>query len=292
MTATITHDITPVSAGWTYLGVQIVRLPAGEQLTTRFDDQESAIVVVQGSVTTEGDAGERTIGRPSPFTARSDLLYQPPGYARTLRAATDTELAIGMAPADGRYPPRIISPGEMTSELRGGGPAYRQIITPLASPLPAERLICYEAYLPRGAWSGWPPHRHDGEDGSPYLEETYYFRFDRPSGFGVHRNYTGDGRLDEHIPIRDQSMVTVPRGYHLCAASPAANVWILNFLAGSPEDRPRPPVFDQAETWITSDWSRGLMTLPVVLARHHATDPASAPGRVRSRRNLARCELR
>ena len=57
-----------------------------------------------------------------------------------------------------------------------------------ASPLPAERLILYEVYVPRGKWSGWPPHCHDGWEGSPYLEETYYFRFDPPNGWCMHRN--------------------------------------------------------------------------------------------------------
>ena len=50
----------------------------------------------------------------------------------------------------------------------------------VGEPLPAEHLILYEVYVPRGTWAGWPPHRHDGVQGSPYLEEVYYFRLDRP----------------------------------------------------------------------------------------------------------------
>ena len=55
----------------------------------------------------------------------------------------------------------------------------------LAHPLPAERLILYEVYVPRGGWSGWPPHCHDGYEGSPYLEETYYFRLDPADGWAI-----------------------------------------------------------------------------------------------------------
>jgi 5-deoxy-glucuronate isomerase len=96
------------------------------------------------------------------------------------------------------------------------------------------------------------------------LEETYYFRFDRPSGFGFHRNFAPEDRWEQSFPLFDQTLVPVPRGYHLCGTGPAANMWLLNFLAGTPQDRTRSPHFDPNETWIESDWSHGLMTLPAV----------------------------
>ena len=33
-----------------------------------------------------------------------------------------------------------------------------------------------------GSWSGYPPHCHDGKFGSPYLEETYYYRISPDNG--------------------------------------------------------------------------------------------------------------
>ena len=56
----------------------------------------------------------------------------------------------------------------------------------------------------------------------------------------------------------------MPRGYHVCGAAPAANMWVLNFLAGDPSDRPVAPFFDPAELWIDEDWGRDLMVLPAV----------------------------
>ena len=96
------------------------------------------------------------------------------------------------------------------------------------------------------------------------LEETYYFRFDRPSGFGFHRNFAPEDPWEESFLLRDQTLVPVPRGYHLCGNGPAANMWLLNFLAGDPADRARPPHLDPDEIWIEADWSRGLMPLPAV----------------------------
>lgn len=160
---------------------------------------------------------------------------------------------------------RLITPAEFQVELRGGGSAGRQVNHVLAPPLPAERLIVYEVLIPGGAWAGWPPHCHDGLHGSPYLEETYYFRFDRPEGFGFHRNYLADGSFDESFAVRDGDCVAVPRGFHVTGAAPGSNMWILNFLAGEPigGERAQPPYFDPATTWITEDWTAGRLELPV-----------------------------
>jgi 5-deoxy-glucuronate isomerase len=263
MTGTVA-EITTVEAGWKYLSAAVLRLHAGDRYELFSDDQESAVVVVEGTVHVRGPALNAVISRTSVFTGVADLLYVPPRHAITVLAQSDCEVAIGSAPAAGLYPLRIIRTGEMTDVLRGGGPALRQVVSSLADPLPAESLIVYEAWVPRGGWAGWPPHRHDGYEGSPYLEETYYYRFDRGPGFGVHRNFTPEESIDESIPTTDGSLVAVPSGYHLCAAGPAANMWILNFLAGSPADRVRPPHFDAAETWINDDWDHGRMALPAV----------------------------
>lgn len=257
-------DLTADSAGWRYLGVDICTLAAGEQITVDSITHETALVLVEGAVHVHGSGLDSAIARTSVFNAMADLTYIPPGSPVTVTAHETSELALGTAPAKGLHPARIVRRHEMTAVVRGGGPAVRQVVSPLEHPVPAESLVVYEGWVPRGNWTGWPPHRHDGVDGSPYLEETYYYRFDRPVGFGYHRNWAADLRYDESTPIRDRTLVPVPRGWHLSTAGPAANMWLLNFLAGSPGDRPRRPCFDPDETWITDDWTRGLMALPAV----------------------------
>jgi 5-deoxy-glucuronate isomerase len=275
MTITRVHHLTPETAGWRYLSVDVLRLDPGDTVELHRPGQEAALLSVHGAVTVRADGLDARLARANPFAAMGDLLYTPPGTSVTITAESASEIAIGAAPAAGRYPLRVIRAAEMASELRGGGPACRQIISPLATPLPAESLIVYEAFVPRGAWAGWPPHRHDGEDGSPYLEETYYFHFDRPAGYGLHRNYAHDG-YDQHAIVTDGSLVPVPRGYHVSAAAPAANMWILNFLAGAPEHRGQPPAFDLDEIWITTDWDHGRMTLPAVHSTNNPTEPSAS----------------
>jgi 5-deoxy-glucuronate isomerase len=200
------------------------------------------------------------------FTELSSVLYVPPGHEITIEAKADLEVALGGAPAEGKYPLRHFAPAEMKSEVRGGGSATRQVVHTLAYPLPAERLILFEVYVPGGNWSGWPPHCHDGYEGSPYLEETYYFRTDPDYGFALHRNYRVDTGFDEILPVYDRDLVLVTQGFHSTAATPNFNLYFLNYLAGDllDEARATPPFDDPTYAWIKNDWDANLKPLPIV----------------------------
>ena len=120
--------------------------------------------------------------------------------------------------------------------------------------------------MPRGSWSGWPPHCHDGFDGSPYLEETYYFRLDPADGFAMHRNWRVDEDFDEVLTAGDGDCALVTKGYHSTAAAPGSHMFFLNYLAGELVDGERvtPPCFHQAYTWIEEDWDAFGWDLPRV----------------------------
>ncbi len=268
-------SVTPESAGWRYLSFAVHELAAGQQHRHRLEDAETAVVPLSGAgVLTLGDK-RHDVSRSSVFTELAAVGYAPPGTDVTVEAGdAGLTFAIGSAPAEGRYPARLIEPSTIRSEVRGGGSALRQVNHTLAPPIEAERLILYEVYVPRGTWSGWAPHRHDGVDGSPYLEETYYFRMDRPEGFWMHRNwddgtgYTGDGPepYDQVMTGGDGDCALVPGGYHSSVACPGANMYFLNYLAGElvGEQRSTPPCFHSEFTWIESDWGSGAWDLSVV----------------------------
>lgn len=257
-------SVAPEARGWEYLGFAVHRLGAGQEMVIETTGVESALVPMVGRATVEVGAQRYELGRHGVFDASPSLLYLPPGVDARLSTDLGIEMAIGSAPASGEYPTRLIRDDQIQLEVRGGGSAQRQVNHLLAPPLQAERLIVYEVYLPAGSWAGWPPHRHDGVSGSPYLEETYFFRFERPDGFGIHRNYDMDG-FDEIFTVHHDDCVAVPRGFHVTGTTPGNNMWILNFLAGElvGDDRATPPYFDPTTTWIRADWSKGRLELPV-----------------------------
>jgi 5-deoxy-glucuronate isomerase len=266
-------DVTPASAGWANLAFAVIDVRAGAPHHALAEGRETAIVTLSGAGRISAGELDVTVSRSSVFDEVGRVVYVPPGVAFAIETDSTVTVAVGSAPAEGKLPARAIEPSEMRSEIRGGGAAYRQVVHTLAHPLPAEHLILYEVYVPRGTWAGWPPHRHDGVDGSPYLEEVYYFRLDRPEGYVLHRNFTDGvglgGRpddFDEVAVARDGDVVLVPMGYHTSVVSPGSNMYFLNYLAGELEldDRRTPPCFHADHTWIEADWDAGAWNLPVV----------------------------
>ena len=268
-------SVTPETAGWRYLSFSVIELAAGEHFRQMLDDAETAVVPLAGRAALALDDRRYEVSRRSVFAELAPVAYAPPGVEVVVEAGADgVTFAIGSAPAEGRYPARLIAPSIIRSEVRGGGAALRHVNHTLAPPIEAERLILYEVYVPRGSWSGWAPHRHDGVDGSPYLEETYYFRLDRPEGFWLHRNwedgtgYEGDGPepYEQLMSGGDGDCAAVPGGYHSSVACPGANMYFLNYLAGEPvgEERATPPCFHSDFTWIESNWGAGAWDLPIV----------------------------
>lgn len=259
-------NVTPESAGWTSLQFAVQRLDPGGDHVIETGDLEMAVVPLGGDFIASVQGNEYRLSRSSVFEEMPSVLYVPPNKTIEIESDGAVEYAFGGAEAEGRYPTRLFDPAEMKTELRGGGAATRQVNHVLAHPLPAERLILYEVYVPRGTWSGWPPHCHDGYEGSPYLEEVYYFRLDPDDGWALHRNYRVDTDFDEVFAVGDRDLVLVTQGFHSSVAAPGSNMFFLNYLAGELRDEERaiPPFFQPEYRWIDGNWDKGLMTLPAV----------------------------
>ena len=226
----VRSPVTPESAGWTYVGFEVISPPHSG--TT--GDRELCLVVVQGTCTVRSEHGEwRDLGgRETPFSGRPDAAYLPPRSAFEVEGVG--EIALCTAPAREGAEPRVLRGADTDVETRGFG-AHERTVTPiLMGDREADSLLVCEVLTPPGHWSSYPPHKHD-RDALPeesFLEETYYHRIEPPSGFALQRVYTGDGNLDETLAVRDRDVVLVPRGYHTVSAPPGYAVYYLNVMAG------------------------------------------------------------
>ena len=263
---TIVLDITPESAEWNYLGFRIVNIQADQTYFHTTDKTEVAIVPLSGKGTIEVGDYKFTLSRKGVFNEKPHVVYVPPQHDIAITTSNGFEFAIGGAPAEGRYPIRLFSPDEMKSEVRGGGAATRQVNHILSYPLPAERLILFEVYVPGGSWSGYPPHCHDGFGDSAHLDETYYFRMNPENGVAIHRNYRVDTDFEEIFAVKNTDVVLVTQGFHSTAAAPGSNIYFLNYLAGElyDSDRATPPYDDPKYAWLKDDYTGNLMKLPIV----------------------------
>ncbi len=233
--------VTPESAGWRYVGFEVIALGGARASAEReCGDREACIVVIAGTVNVHSEHGswEGIGGRPDPWYGRPDAAYLPAGTRFSVEAAdpgSDAEVALCWAPApDGGAAARPLPGGEITVETRGYGAQERTIHPILMADRDAESLLVCEVLTPAGHWSSYPPHKHD-RDAPPaetLLEETYYHRVRPAQGFGLQRVYTGDRSLDESLAFADRDCVLVPRGYHTVSAPPRYEVYYLNVMAG------------------------------------------------------------
>jgi 5-deoxy-glucuronate isomerase len=256
-------------AGWKHLNFEVRRLREGESWSHDTDGSEAVIVLLGGRGSAAVEArGEsflwQGIGeRATVFDGLPTTLYLPPGARLELRAESTLELAHAWTRSRRLHAPRLVTPGQCTIEIRGGGNATRQIVGMVPPEFEADRLMALEVLTPGGNSSSYPPHKHDqhvvGHDGrllEADLEEIYYYRIDSTvgdGGYAVQRVYTDDRRLDEVVVAQDGDVVLVPEGYHPVAAAHGYDCYYLNFLAGSA--RSLACRDDPAHAWVRSTWS-------------------------------------
>jgi 5-deoxy-glucuronate isomerase len=228
--------VTPESAGWEYVGFEVLKLEAGQTVERRSEREEVCLVVLSGRFHVSAGANEwRDIGeRKSPFDGPPYAVYLPPGTTYRVGATTDLELAVTSAPAERGVEPRLIRPEDAEVGTRGSGNAEREVRNILMEGQPAESLLVVEVITPGGHWSSYPPHKHDQDDrpNETYLEETYYHRIRPEKGFAVQKVYDEERSLDETLTIRDGDTVLVPLGYHAVSAPPGYDLYYLNVMAG------------------------------------------------------------
>lgn len=223
-------------------------LAAGSSESLVFDGDEAAVVLLDGEVVFEA-AGERhRAKRESPFVARASALYLPPGVRASVTADRDSELLVATTRCDEKGQVGFIGPEQVIVNARGKGSYAREVHDILVADPLAKRLLVGETYNPPGHWSSFPPHKHDGEDGEPYLEEIYYYRLNPAHGFGYQGLYTADGSLDEAYTVRDGDAVLISRGYHPVAAAPGYTLYYFWVLAG--EQRRLVVHEDPAHRWL------------------------------------------
>jgi 5-deoxy-glucuronate isomerase len=228
--------VTPESAGWEYVGFEVLRLAEGRTVERGTDGEEVCLVLLAGYCNVSaGENQWRGIGgRDSVFEGLPYAVYLPPGTQYTVEANSYLELAVCSAPAATGVEPYLVRSEDVDIEVRGSGNAERRIHPILMDTRPAERLLVVEVLTPNGHWSSYPPHKHDQDDlpNESYLEETYYHKVQPPQGFAVQKVYTEDRSLDETMTVADDDTVLVPRGYHAVSAPPGYDLYYLNVMAG------------------------------------------------------------
>jgi 5-deoxy-glucuronate isomerase len=256
-------EITPDAAGWTYSSLRVLNLAAGGEHAVETGDSEMLVLPLSGSATVSCDGSTfDLVGRAGVFEDRTDFAYLPRDTAATVASADGGRFALPGARCDSRSNARYGPAADVTVELRGAGPASRQVnAICMPETFPAQRLLVCEVLTPAGNWSSYPPHKHDDEQaGESVLEEIYYFQIRREAGVpgeggvGFQRVY-GPG-IDVLAEVRNGDVVLVPHGWHgPSMAAPGYDMYYLNVMAGPSLQRSWTISLDPDHAWVRDGWA-------------------------------------
>jgi 5-deoxy-glucuronate isomerase len=252
-------------AEWDWMSFFIRRIEPADFFETRTETEEAVFVLLGGTCVADWGQGSTRIGkRKNVFDGFPHALYIPPGNRAKFTAESACEIAECRVPSQARLEPRLITPADVASSLRGGGNVSRQIVDLMTPAFPADRIMVVEVYTPGGNWSSYPPHKHDVHNPPTEvdLDEIYYYRIRQPDGFAFQHLYSAGGANDQVVRARDGDAVLVRSGYHPVVAGPGYDVYYLNFLAGS--SRAMMVTEDPRHVWIRSTWNATDPRLPLV----------------------------
>ncbi len=226
----------PGDAGMQHLSFGMIALEPGQTHNLAAADRETALVLLKGAAVVNGcGLDHETIGpRADLFNDKPWTVMVPAQGTLAIEATADCEIAVCQAPSTKPGPAFIIPPDKVKDVALGKPGFQRRALMMVTEQTPADYLFIGEAIVPPANWASFPPHRHDVDD-LPHevdMEEIYYFRFDRPQGFGIQKIYTDNRSFDETYTVQDHHTVLIPEGYHPVATAPGYTMYYLWIMAG------------------------------------------------------------
>lgn len=212
------------------MDIRVFRLKAGETKSFCKIKEETAVLLLSGRITFSWEDGEETVSRKNVFEEGPYCLHVCAGSKITINAKEDTEILVQSAKNETLFKARMYRPEDAPYKYSGvgkfGDTAKRRVNTIFDHEIAKEsNMVLGEVLNDRGNWSGYLPHRHP-------QPETYYFKFDRPEGFGA--SFVGD----QVFKSVDGSFSAIPGGeLHPQAAAPGFimyTCWMIRHLEGKP----------------------------------------------------------
>lgn len=244
--------VGPENSASDALELQIIQLAPGDSKAGVAEGKETVMVVMGGRIDIEAEhLDKKGFGeRANVFDGRAHSVFLPPMTEYWVSSPNGAEVALLRAPAARGGSPYVISADEVDVATRGRDSFQREVHTILDSRRPASALVIGETFNLPGAWSSYPPHKHDVHDPprQSKLQEIYHFRFDPPQGFGIQRIYSPERGVNEAFVVEDGDTVVIPYGYHPVVAGPGYRLYYLWALAG--EGRELHLVEDPAHGWV------------------------------------------
>ena len=211
------------------------------------DDKEIAILLIQGSVNLEWQGNSYIATRESFFDDLPICLHVPKNVEVTVNALDESEILIQKTINNNIFECKLYKKSDVevtnSSYELWDGTAKRDIITIFDyDNAPYSNMVMGEVRNYPGKWSSYIPHSH------PH-PEVYYYRFDKPQGFGA--CFIGDNAYK----ITDGSYAAISGGLthpQVCAPGYRMSyVWMIRHLDGNPWNKTR--IDDKKHIWLLNN---------------------------------------
>ena len=212
------------------MDIRVYQMKAGEVRKFCRKGEEIAVLLLSGKVkfTWEDKAAE--VSRKDVFTEGPWCVHVCIETEVCVEAEADTEILVQCTQNDTEFAARLYcpedAPWKYSSVGKFGDVAKRRVNTIFDHDIaPYSNMVLGEVLNDRGNWSGYLPHRHP-------QPETYYFKFDRPEGFGA--SFVGD----QVFKSVEGSFSAIPGGeLHPQSVAPGFQMytcWMIRHLPGNP----------------------------------------------------------
>ena len=215
----------------------LIQLADGTSYKGSTGDFEVALVLLGGKCSVKGrDFQFAEVGkRRNVFDGKPHTVYLPRHTDYEITALGDVDIAYNASPATrDTARPTVITPAECRTLSLGRDNFSRAATIMLDEKFDSEHFYIGEGMIPSGNWSGYPPHRHDFDNlpDEIDMEETYFYRFDPPQGFGIQKVYQPDGSIDETYTVKNNDTVAIAEGYHPLCGAPGYQMYYLWTMTG------------------------------------------------------------
>ena len=228
----------------TGMDVGLLVMEPGDTYTIQEPEKESAVLLFAGNVTYAWAGRTVQAVRPDSFHYEAYCLLAPRRTKIELTAHEHSELYIQMTVNDRDYEPVMYDPASVQTQHAGAngellGCMKREIKTFFDyDNAPFSNMVLGEILNYPGKWSSYPPHHHP-------QPEVYFFRYDRPTGFGV-GFANGEVYKTEH-----NGCAVINHGFHSQCAAPGyalCYTWGIRHLEGDPWLKTR--IDDPEHEWL------------------------------------------
>lgn len=229
--------ITDRNSPLAFAEADMLKLRDGTSVKIDEKGKEFALVVLYGKITVTGsDFKFENVGkRKTVFDGAGEAVYVGADEEFTVSAVDgDAKVCVAKAPATKKIKAQAIRTENIKIKQLGKGAYARTASFCVAENAEANLLYIGEFWVEDGKWASFPPHKHDIEDMpiEGFLDEIYYYEFDKPQGFGVQMVYDKEGELNEAYKVKTGDFVEIPKGYHPFSVAPGYKNYCLWIMAG------------------------------------------------------------